>query len=227
MTHMTASVIAMSLVATAASFSPASAQDRRTSMAQNPTTVRSGITIRSVTSQSYNAGYQAALRRNAPVAARAAYNRGYRDALNALRVNSSRYAAVATPRTIGTPGYSAYARYNGPMPAGYSSYARYNGNVVVPAGYSSYARYNGVVPAAYDSYARYEPDYDSSAYVRSDTGYNPIGNFLNALFAPITWPAYAAQRDSNLLAYCAARYRSFDPVSGTYLATDGNRYYCS
>jgi len=26
--------------------------------------------------------------------------------------------------------------------------------------------------------------------------------------------------------YCAARYQSFDPASDTFLANDGNRYYC-
>ncbi len=26
--------------------------------------------------------------------------------------------------------------------------------------------------------------------------------------------------------YCAQRYRSYDPASGTYLSTDGNRYAC-
>jgi hypothetical protein len=26
--------------------------------------------------------------------------------------------------------------------------------------------------------------------------------------------------------YCAARYQSFDPVSGTFLADDGYRHYC-
>lgn len=33
-------------------------------------------------------------------------------------------------------------------------------------------------------------------------------------------------QDPNYVAYCAARYRSFDPVSGTYLARDGYRYPC-
>jgi hypothetical protein len=28
------------------------------------------------------------------------------------------------------------------------------------------------------------------------------------------------------VAYCARKYRSFDPASGTYLAYDGTRYYC-
>ncbi|ACB95984.1 BA14K family protein [Beijerinckia indica] len=32
--------------------------------------------------------------------------------------------------------------------------------------------------------------------------------------------------DPNWIAYCARKYRSFDPASGTYLAYDGNRYMC-
>ena len=32
--------------------------------------------------------------------------------------------------------------------------------------------------------------------------------------------------DPEWVNYCASRYRSFDPASGTYLARDGNRYMC-
>lgn len=32
--------------------------------------------------------------------------------------------------------------------------------------------------------------------------------------------------DPEWVNYCASRYRSFDPASGTYLARDGNRYVC-
>jgi hypothetical protein len=37
--------------------------------------------------------------------------------------------------------------------------------------------------------------------------------------------ASAAQANQNA-AYCAQRYRSYDPRSGTYLSTNGNRYPC-
>ena len=37
--------------------------------------------------------------------------------------------------------------------------------------------------------------------------------------------ASAAQANQNH-AYCAQRYRSYDPASGTYLNNDGNRYPC-
>lgn len=33
-------------------------------------------------------------------------------------------------------------------------------------------------------------------------------------------------QDPDYVSYCASRYRSFDPASGTYLARDGNRYPC-
>lgn len=32
--------------------------------------------------------------------------------------------------------------------------------------------------------------------------------------------------DPNWVSYCASKYRSFDPASGTYLARDGFRYAC-
>jgi BA14K-like protein len=39
--------------------------------------------------------------------------------------------------------------------------------------------------------------------------------------------ASAAQNQANQnAAYCAQRYRSYDPRSGTFLSTDGNRYPC-
>ena len=33
-------------------------------------------------------------------------------------------------------------------------------------------------------------------------------------------------RDPNDVQYCASRYRSYDPASGTFLANDGMRYSC-
>lgn len=41
-------------------------------------------------------------------------------------------------------------------------------------------------------------------------------------------PGYYGPRygGSDWEAYCFSRYRSFDPVSGTYLGNDGRRHYC-
>ncbi len=35
-----------------------------------------------------------------------------------------------------------------------------------------------------------------------------------------------AAANSDAVAYCSQRYRSYDPASGTYLNNDGNRYPC-
>lgn len=33
-------------------------------------------------------------------------------------------------------------------------------------------------------------------------------------------------QDPDFIAYCSRKYRSFDPIDGTFLARDGNRYEC-
>lgn len=33
-------------------------------------------------------------------------------------------------------------------------------------------------------------------------------------------------QDPDFIAFCSRKYRSFDPIDGTYLARDGNRYEC-
>jgi len=38
--------------------------------------------------------------------------------------------------------------------------------------------------------------------------------------------ANSQARASDAVAYCAQRYRSYDPASGTYLGYDGNRHPC-
>lgn len=53
-------------------------------------------------------------------------------------------------------------------------------------------------------------------------------------YGPPPAPAYGGpvpvgnvyERDPNWVSYCASRYRSFDPASGTYLGQDGYRYPC-
>jgi BA14K-like protein len=76
-------------------------------------------------------------------------------------------------------------------------------------GYSSYGDYGYYPGYAYGpgyapSYA-YAPDYDQGYVYRASPGYGP----------PV--------RDD---AYCAQRFRSYDPASGTYLGYDGIRHAC-
>ncbi|WP_305953007.1 BA14K family protein [Beijerinckia mobilis] len=51
------------------------------------------------------------------------------------------------------------------------------------------------------------------------------GSAANAAPPPGYYGAPPAP-DPNWIAYCARKYRSFDPSSGTYLSYDGNRYLC-
>ena len=49
------------------------------------------------------------------------------------------------------------------------------------------------------------------------------GAIIGGAIAASQAPAYAVGGGSS---YCAQRYRSYDPASGTYLNNDGNRYPC-
>jgi len=40
-------------------------------------------------------------------------------------------------------------------------------------------------------------------------------------------PPPPGTQDPQLAAYCARKYRSYDPVTGTFLATNGMRYVCT
>lgn len=53
-----------------------------------------------------------------------------------------------------------------------------------------------------------------------------IGFAAGAIASGALAPAPYVVGDPNWIAYCASRYRSFDPVSGTYLGFDGLRHYC-
>lgn len=205
-------VLAVSLVASTAFLSvPASAKDVRISVTQS----QANKMIRHAAKRGFEAGYQAGLRRNGSAYVRAAYNRGYSDAMNRLAYNPGGSVAnsyARYPVNIGSNGYSSYARYNGDYR---DSYARYTGDVDGRR-YSASGRY----------YGNYGETNAYSTHARYDAGFNPIGALLNVVFAPFA--AMAAQNDQNdRWAYCSARYRSFDPASGTYLAYDGSRYYCS
>ena len=100
--------------------------------------------------------------------------------------------------------------------AGYSTYDRNAAYYPRNNGYSSYdgRSYDGR-PAAYDNGALYD---------RYDAGNAPRG-LMDVVVAPAaTAPAMEAR--AAMMSYCIARYQSYDPASGTYLADDGNRYFC-
>jgi hypothetical protein len=150
--------------------------------------------------------YDAGLRRGTANSSRNAYLRGFRDGTT-TEAYSSRVSVVnsapAEP-VLSVAGYSTYDR----------NAAYYPRN----SGYSSYDGRS----AAYDNPNR--PLYD-----RYDAGYAPRG-LMDVVVAPVaTAPATearAVEARAAMMSYCTARYQSFDPASGTFLADDGNRYFC-
>jgi hypothetical protein len=143
--------------------------------------------------------YEAGIRRGAANSSRNAYLRGFRDGTTteAYTPRVSVVNSAPVEPTLSVAGYSSYDRN-----AAY--YPRNNG----------YSSYDGR-SAAYDNGALYD---------RYDAGYDPRG-LMDVVVAPAaTAPAMEAR--AAMISYCTARYQSFDPASGTYLADDGNRYFC-
>lgn len=144
--------------------------------------------------------YDAGLRRGTANSSRNAYLRGFRDGTTTEAYTprvSVLNSAPAAPILSGA-GYSAYDRN--------AYYPRNNG----------YASYDGR-SAAYDN-----PN--GALYDRYDAGYAPRG-LMDVVVAPAAM-APAVEARAAMMNYCTARYQSFDPASGTFLADDGNRYFC-
>ncbi len=57
--------------------------------------------------------------------------------------------------------------------------------------------------------------------------YGPQPFYPPGYYGPIYEPAYGPPfRGPGWASYCFSRYRSFDPVSGTYMGYDGRRHVC-
>lgn len=63
---------------------------------------------------------------------------------------------------------------------------------------------------------RYDRGYNNGAVAAGIIGGIAAGAIIGS----------AARNSSDGSSYCAQRFRSYDPRSGTYLSTDGNRYAC-
>jgi len=158
---------------------------------------------------SADAVYDAGLRRGRANASHNAYLRGFRDGTSRGAYNSGTYVVspyVANP-VAPAAGYSLFDRAPG--------YAR-------PT--DTYDSSYGVRSVTYDNgYAadRYDNGYASDRY---DAGYVPPG-LMNAAVSPVAVPP-PSEVGSAHWSYCSAHYQNFDPASDTFLASDGNRYYC-
>jgi hypothetical protein len=153
------------------------------------------------------AEYDAGLRRGRENSTNNAYLRGFRDGTSSEAYSSRAYAAnpyAGNPVALVSP-------YAGQPVAGYSPYGRDAVYAPVTGGYSSY----DLRSVSYG---------DGLASDRYDSGYAPRG-LMDVAVAPVT-PAASSEAQAANLNYCAARYQSFDPASNTFLANDGNRYYC-
>jgi hypothetical protein len=154
---------------------------------------------------SARAVYDAGLQRGSENSSRNAYLRGFNDGKSSEAYSSRRYV-VESP-----PGYTA---------APISGYSPYDRDAVYAPGTGGYSSYDGRSV----SYG------DAREYIdgRYSGGSAPTVGLMNVASAPLALtPAPYATTQASQWSYCAARYQSFfDPTTGTFLASDGNRYYC-
>ncbi len=195
-----ATVIAL-LAGTAFFIAPAAAQNAQ--MPQHHARISSSHISSSHARQMFMsavAEYDAGLRQGAANSSDSAYLRGFRDGTSSEVYSAQGYVVNSQSGTLipDVSGYSSYDRNAAyyARPSGYS----YDG------GYASYDYGNTYLTGRYDS---------SPAPQR----------LMDVAVAPaVTVQAPDAQ--IALWRYCTARYSSFDPASGTFLAYDGSRQFC-
>ena len=99
-----------------------------------------------------------------------------------------------------------------------------------------YAQFRGRYHGGPHSYGR--PYYARPYYYRRDNGASVAAGVAGLAAGALIAGAIASQAqaapppppatvDPQLAAYCARRFRSFDPVTGTYLAVSGERIVCT
>lgn len=91
---------------------------------------------------------------------------------------------------------------------------------------------------SYSQYYYYGRPYYGRRYYRDNSGAAAAGVIGGLAAGAIIGGAIASQapgsaaqplprtQDPDYIAYCSRKYRTFDPASGTFLARDGQRYYC-
>ena len=88
-----------------------------------------------------------------------------------------------------------------------------------PSYYGAWPGYGGGVYDYAPGYA-YGPGYGYNDYGYGDYGYNAAPAVVVAPPAAVVAQGYGTRGN---IAYCEARFRSYDPASGTYLGYDGIR----
>jgi len=133
-------------------------------------------------------------------------------------------AAPASAQTAAAPvSELAAALQTGELNASYAQYRRGYRD-----GYRGGPRY---VERRYDAPRRY--GYEPRGYYRRDRGNALAAGALGLATGAIIGGAIAQSQaqaapvyGGNTASYCAQRYRSYDPASGTYLGYDGLRHPC-
>ncbi len=172
---------------------------------------------------SAGAVYDAGVQRGSARASRDAYLRGFRDGTSTAAYTSRQYVVNSAPVYSSAPTYAVAPAYSAAPAYGYSTYGRNTpytpAYTPAVAGYS----YNGGTVALGDSYGN---TYGDSQYNvgQDNADYAPRG-LMDAAAAPVVM-VQPLEAQNARLSYCAARYQSFDPGSGTFLADDGFRHYC-
>jgi hypothetical protein len=204
--------IAVALLAGTASFLvPAAAHSASLSRSHHTKSFLNAVAI-----------YDAGLRRGTANSSRTAYLRGFRDGTSSEAYSGRGYLVDSY---AGYPAAAAPTLAPAPAPV-YSSYGR---DAVYTPGTGGY--YDGRSVSSGDGYGNsqysvaygdgYGTGYSNSQY---NPGYAPRG-LMDVAVAPLVLTPPMDARAAHLN-YCAARYQSFDPASGTFLADDGYRYYC-
>jgi hypothetical protein len=105
---------------------------------------------------------------------------------------------------------------------------------IVAAAVAGLALAGSVLPAhadhwGYRYYGRPYYGYDRGASVAAGIAGLAAGALIAGAIASqaATPPPPPGTVDPNLAAYCARKYRSYDPVTGTFLARSGERFVCT
>ncbi len=150
------------------------------------------------------------------------------------------FMAVAATAALGAFGLAAPASAAEAQTAPINELVAAVQNGDVKADFVQYRRYYGGSPRyverrVYRERPRYVERryYDDRRYYRRDRGNALAAGALGLATGAIIGGALAQQQaqaapvyGSNTAAYCAQRYRSYDPASGTYLGFDGLRHPC-
>ncbi|MEZ0170922.1 BA14K family protein [Microvirga sp. TS319] len=97
-------------------------------------------------------------------------------------------------------------------------------------GYTQYRPYRGYRPPPPYYHRHYRRHDGGSALAAGAVGLAAgalIGGAIASSQAQAAPPPPPGTVDPQMAAYCARKYRSYDPASGTFLATNGMRYVCT